>query len=95
MGKKNKKNKKNVTPKTIQQRQQEIQNIKDNISQLGLGEGNPDIQKLYQTLDHFATSGDSWSGSIPLTGFKRNIQLILTTKPHLVSSCQLNYNPDI
>ena len=96
MGKKNRKgdkDKKIKLVKTPEQRLQEVSNIRQQIAALGLGEGNPDVEKFYQELDQFAKTGYSWTGKIPLHGHQRVISATLTTNPNLTSNVSLLYDP--
>jgi len=85
--------KKEKKGKTELERQMETQHIERMLSQLGLGEGNPDIQLFLSELETFTKTGIAWSGKIPLHGHKRVINAILTNQSNITSSITLQYDP--
>ncbi len=89
----NDKDKKIKLVKTPEQRLQEVTLIRQQISDLGLGDGNPDVEKFYQELEQFTKTGYSWTGKIPLHGHHRVISATLTTNPNITSSVTLLYDP--
>ena len=97
MSKKNKKNKKNnIKPeKTKQQRKQEIIIIIEKLTNLGLTCENPDIQYAIQQMNNFIENGHSLTENIKINGYKRVLELILSKRPHIQSSANLKYNPEI
>ena len=90
---KNKREKRNKIVKTEADRLIEVDNIKRQINDLGLGEGNPDVKLFIEELQQFVTQGNSWSGKIPLNGYNRVISAILSTNPNITSSVTLEYVP--
>ena len=85
--------KKEKREKTELERQMETRHIRKMLSQLGLGEGNPDILLFLSELETFAKTGISWTGKIPLHGHKRVINAILTNRSNITSSITLQYDP--
>ena len=81
--------------KTEQQRLIEVDRIREQINDLGLGEGNPDVKSFFNELDCFVSLGHSWSGKIPLHGYNRIIDVKLSVNPNITSSVALVYNKDI
>ena len=93
MGKKSrKKTKLPKASKTLNDRQLEINNIKNQIEQLGLGEGNLDIKQFYQIIDEFTNTGIGWSGRVTLNGFQRHIDVILTNNSNIKCQIRLVYD---
>jgi hypothetical protein len=90
---KNKREKRNKIVKTEADRLIEVDNIKRQINDLGLGEGNPDVKLFIEELQQFVTQGNSWSGKIPLNGYNRVISATLSTNPNITSSVTLEYVP--
>ena len=81
--------------KTKEVRLQETIIIRKQINELGLAEGNSDVKLFFTELDRFVASGQSWTGKIPLYGYNRIIEGILTTKPQVTSNVKLIYDKDI
>ena len=59
-----------------------------NFKKTGLGEGNTDVKLFYQIIDKFIADGESQQGKIPLKGYQRIIQYILTNTKSKI--CQVN-----
>ena len=81
--------------KTYEERHDEILIIKNKLSELGLSEEFEPIKEFYNECDRYIKSGDSWSGSIKLSGLKRIIEVRLTTSKDLNCDIVLKYNKDI
>tara|TARA_B110000046_G_C12593466_1_gene233848 strand:- start:47 stop:361 length:315 start_codon:yes stop_codon:yes gene_type:complete len=90
-GEKEKKEKKEKKVKTEAERLLEVDHIKRQINDLGLGDGNPDVKLFLNELELFVSQGNSWSGKIPLNGFQRIISATLSTNPNITSSVTLEY----
>ena len=75
--------------KTVEERNREVCELRRQIEELGLGEGNPDVVKFFDVLTSFAETGIAWTGKIPLHGHKRIIEVTLTTLSHIPSRATL------
>lgn len=85
MGKKSRRVRVTLPEKTLDQRSEETLRLRQQISDLGLGSGNPDIASLFAQLDQFVETGEAWTGKIPLLGHGRVAEIILTTRPGVAS----------
>jgi len=90
-GENEKKEKKEKKVKTEAERRLEVEHIKRQINDLGLGDGNPDVKLFLDELELFVSQGYSWSGKIPLNGFQRIISATLSTNPNITSCVTLEY----
>ena len=90
-GKNGEREKKEKKVKTEAERLSEVDHIKRQINDLGLGDGNPDVKLFLDELELFVSQGNSWSGKIPLNGFQRIISATLSTNPNITSSVTLEY----
>jgi hypothetical protein len=67
----------------------EVGELRRDIEGLCLGDGNPDVVKFFDVLTSFADTGIAWTGKIPLHGYKRIIEVTLTTRSHIPSRVTL------
>ena len=86
MGKKSRRVRNTPPEKTLDQRRDETRRIRQQIEDLGLGSGNPDVATLFSQLDRFVETGEAWTGKIPLSGHGRVAEIILTTRTGVTSS---------
>jgi len=81
--------------KTKEVRQQETDVIRNQIMDLGLADGNIDVARVFTELRTFVDMGYSWSGKIPLHGFNRMVEVVLTTNPNITCRVALLYDKSI
>jgi hypothetical protein len=86
MGKKTRRIRNSRAAKTLERRRDETRVLRKQIEDLGLGEGNPDIARLFGVLDTFVDTGEGWTGKIPLYGHGRVADVILSTRDGVSSS---------
>ena len=95
MGKKTRRDKttkETKTFKSIVSKNQEILNIKSQINQLGLGEGNPDVVFFFEILEKYSQNPETFEGKIPLKGHQRIIHYILPKYSIHTSSVKLLFD---
>ena len=85
MGKKSRRVRNTPPEKTLDQRRDETLQLRQQIEDLGLGSGNPDIASLFTQLDKFVKTGEAWTGKIPLLGHGRVAEIVLTTRSGVAS----------
>lgn len=85
MGKKSRRVRTSPVEKTLDQRREETRSLRQQIQDLGLGSGNPDIATLFSHLDKFVESGEAWTGKVPLLGHDRVAEMVLTTRSGVAS----------
>ena len=73
----------------------QVDEIKQQITQLGLGEGNPDISKTFTILDNYIKTGEPWSGKVTLNGYQRHMEIILPSKSHIKCQVKLTYDKNV
>ncbi len=93
--KKPKRIKKIIPLKTQEEREKEINDIKLEISVIGLGPEIPGIKEAYEIFDQYINDGLYNEGKIKLEGTKRILLFILFSKTTQKCTAMLQYNPDI
>ena len=76
-------------PKDLDERRKDIDRLQQQLKESNLADDLYKITDIYQRMETFVESGESCSGSIPLPAYKRSLDYIFTTRPHLHSSLKL------
>jgi len=97
MGKKSRRNrvKKVKEFKTEVERETEINQIKMKLMSLGFPTEMEEMLTLFEHLEMYQKTGESWSGKIPFPGFQRECFVTLTNRKHNTNSVCLKYRKDI
>jgi hypothetical protein len=93
--KKPKRVKKVIPLKTQEEREKEINDIKLEISMVGLGPEIPGIKEAYEMFDQYINDGLYNEGKIKLEGTKRVLLFVLFSKTMSKCTAMLQYNPDV
>ena len=81
MVKKTKKTKKQKLLKSLNERTSDVVEIRKKMSELGMfKEQIPELQELFDILEHFRVSGESWTGKVKLESIDKYIVGFLTTR---------------
>ena len=76
-------------PKDLDARRKDINRLQQQLKESNLADDLYKITDIYQRMETFVESGEPCSGSIPLPAYKRSLDYIFTTTPHLHSSLKL------
>ena len=96
MGKKSKKPKNHVvTFRSQLERIDEIEKIKVKLKTLGLGDGIPEIDGFYKETGKFIETGETISGKIAISGFKRVLEYNFNNNKKYSLSINLKYSDSI
>ena len=63
--------------KTTDEKIIEINRIKEEINKLGLGDGNKDIETLYEMFEEYINNDISFQGKLNILGYQRVVDYIL------------------
>jgi hypothetical protein len=86
--------KKNENNYTREERQIEINQCREKIEQVGLGDGI-EMQRIWQIMDKYIENGDAISGFVKIPGTKRVfVYLFPKSKRHKISAT-LQYNENV
>ena len=91
---KNKTAKKKLT-KTKEFRFNEISKIKNQLTQLGFSDVNPDIVFIYKIFDDYVEYGTAYTGKQKINGFQRVFNIVLSNRSHIQSTVCLEFNKNV
>ena len=96
--KKNKKEKllkQKLNIKPLQQKQEEIDNINNQIKEIGFPDTDENIVKFNKIVEEYLENDVAWSGKIPLSGYQRVMHVILSNKKNITNSVVLKYDKNV
>ena len=93
--KKLQKKEKKTKLKTKEFRLQEIQKVKNQLTNIGFSDVNPDIVDAFKIFDDYIEYGTAFTGKIKINGFQRVLNIILSNRSHITSTICLEFNKEV
>lgn len=91
MGKKSRRPKKEKRYRTLEERRTELNRLRVKIDSLGMGEGIPEIERLFRDMETFEKTGETICQDVPLLGFHRRLCYSFSNLYHKELVVQLPY----